>query len=83
MQVDRARVHRLEGASAVDGADQPAAVLGDAVLLGSAGAQADAGSGRTATRPHGAAITQHEAVPENELSHAFAQVLTPPLLVVE
>ena len=83
MHIDRARMHRLERAGAVDGADETTVVLGDAVLLRRSRAQTDAGRGRPSPAPHRAPVAQHEPVAEHELAHPLTQVFAPPPLVVE
>ena len=76
-------MHRLERPGPVDGADEPTVALGDAVFLGRARAQANAGSGGAAPAPDRAPVAQHETVTEHELAHPFTEVFAPPPLVVE
>ncbi len=83
VQIDRAGVDCLERARPVDGADEPAVGVGDAVFLGRARAQPDAGRGRAPPGPHRSPVAEHQTVIEDQPPHAFAEILAPPPLVVE
>ena len=83
MQVDRAGMHRLEGAGPVDGADEPAVV---ARRCGIPRTSPCAGRcrerGRRARSRRARRLRTHETVAEHELAHAVVEVVAPPPLVV-